>query len=211
VELSAIDPTEPGHTDYSGALVSDIDFPGFAHSALVRIAEEVTIQQHLLNLSFVRAVRSRADTEETFQRVVRNQLIGHAGMAAGRLAKAFGLSPTPTDAAELLELHPVMNPAGYVDFRREGSTVTVSPSPAHDDGAWVSLIGPDHPEALQAIVRGLSPYLDVDVTGDSTSWTARIVVTDTPAPEAEAVQITNLSRGATFEFQTRRTLPVFVV
>ncbi|HSV37709.1 MAG TPA: hypothetical protein VLI04_03015 [Nocardioidaceae bacterium] len=211
LDLDPIDHAEPGATDYSGDLVSDIDFAGFAHSALARIADEVAIQQHLLNLSFVHAVRARAKDDDQFQRVVRNQLIGHSGMAAERLARAFGLMGTPQDAALVLALHPVMNPAAYVDFTRDGATVTVSRSAAHDDGAWVSLIDPEHPEALQAIVRGVNACLDVEITGDADSWTARIVETATPAPEAEAVQLTKFSRGATFEFQTRKTLPLFVV
>jgi hypothetical protein len=211
LELDPIHHGESGVTDYSGDLVSDIDFPGFAHSALVRLADEVAIKQHLLNLSFVHAVRARAKDDEQFLRVVRNQLVGHAGMAAERLARAFGLTGTPQDAALVIALHPVMNPAAYVDLSRDGATVTVTRSAAHDDGAWVSLIDPEHPDALQAIVRGVNACLDVELTGDATSWTARVVDTGSPAPEAEAVQLTKLSRGATFEFQTRKTLPLFVV
>ncbi|HET7736529.1 MAG TPA: hypothetical protein VFK52_11165 [Nocardioidaceae bacterium] len=212
LELDPIDVTESGATDYSGDLVSDIDFAGFAHSALVRLADEVCIQQHLLFLSFAHAVRNRAkDDEQQLLRVIRNQLIGHAGLAAERLTKALGLSPTPEDAVRLLELHPVMNPVPYVDFRRDGATITVRPSAAHEDGAWLSLIDPEHPEALQAIVRGLSPYLDVEINGDATSWTAQVVERDTPAPEAEPVQITKFSGGATFQFEPRTTLPLFVV
>ena len=40
-------------------LVSDVDFAAFSHSALVRIADEVCLQMHLLNLSFVLAVGKR--------------------------------------------------------------------------------------------------------------------------------------------------------
>ena len=212
LELDPIDPGEEGATDYTGDLVSDIDFAGFAHSALVRLADEVCIQQHLLFLSFVHAVRARtAGDDAQLHRVIRNQLIGHAGLAAERLTKALGLAPTPADAALLLEVHPVMNPAAYVDFRRDGASVSVSTSVAHEDGAWVSLIDAEHPEALQAIVRGLSPYLDVEMEGDATSWTARIVERHTPAPEAEPVQITKFSGGASFQFEPRKTLPLFVV
>ena len=49
--------------DYSGALLSDVDFAAFSHSALVRIADEVCLQMHLLNLSFVLAVGKRAGTD----------------------------------------------------------------------------------------------------------------------------------------------------
>ena len=52
-ELDPIDPDDEGQADYSGALVSDVDFGAFSHSALVRIADEVCLQMHLLNLSFM--------------------------------------------------------------------------------------------------------------------------------------------------------------
>ena len=46
--------------DYSGELLSDVDFGAFSHSALVRIADEVCLQMHLLVLSFTLAVRRAA-------------------------------------------------------------------------------------------------------------------------------------------------------
>ena len=41
---------------------SDVDFAAFSHSALVRIVDEICLQMHLLNLSFVLAVGKRAGT-----------------------------------------------------------------------------------------------------------------------------------------------------
>ena len=54
-----------GTVGFFGALVFDFGFGSFSHSALVRIADEVCLQMHLLNLSFVLAVgqRAGADTE----------------------------------------------------------------------------------------------------------------------------------------------------
>ncbi len=123
LELDPIDPDEPGAGDYAGSLVSDIDFPGFSHSALVRIADEVCLQMHLLNLSFAHAVARRAADEATYRRVTHSQLVGHAGLTAERLHRALGLGRTPEDAARLLELHPVTNPAAYVDLERQGASV----------------------------------------------------------------------------------------
>ena len=57
-ELDPIDPDDEGMADYSGALLSDVDFGAFSHSALVRIADEVCLQMHLLVLSFTLAVRA---------------------------------------------------------------------------------------------------------------------------------------------------------
>ena len=56
-------------------------------------------------------------------------------------------------------------------------------SPAHEDGAWVSLVGPAENRPLQAIVAAVDPHLDVEVTGTDTDWTARVIETDTAAKE----------------------------
>ncbi|MEE2035399.1 hypothetical protein Q8814_25385, partial [Rhodococcus sp. CC-R104] len=49
-ELSAIVEDGEGRPDYSGPLLSDVRFADFSKSALVRIAEEVCLQQHMLTL-----------------------------------------------------------------------------------------------------------------------------------------------------------------
>ncbi len=73
-ELDPIDPDDEGQADYSGALLSDFDFAAFSHSALVRIADEVCLQMHLLNLSFVLAVgqAGRAPTPSSRPRSAPN-------------------------------------------------------------------------------------------------------------------------------------------
>ncbi len=59
VELSAIDPTAEGIADYRGPLTNDVQFHQWSRSALVRMAEEVALQHHLLSLSFALALRDR--------------------------------------------------------------------------------------------------------------------------------------------------------
>jgi hypothetical protein len=211
LDLDPIDPAEEGRADYAGDLLDDVDFNGFSHAALVRIADEVCLQMHLLNLSFLLAVRARADDEDVAHRVAVRQLTGHAGVTAERLHRALALPSTPEGAARLLELHPVMNPMPYVGFRRSAATVSVSRSLAHDDGAWVSLCGPASLAPLRAIVRAVDPHLDVEVSGTDTDWTATVVLTGTAAPEAGEVSVTKFSRGATFAFEPRRSLPIFAV
>ena len=85
VELDPIDPSSPGRSDYSGPLLSDLDFAEFSHSALVRIADEVCLQMHLLFLGFRRAVFARLPADEALEICVK-QLTGIAGVAASRLA-----------------------------------------------------------------------------------------------------------------------------
>ena len=85
-------PMATGQSDYSGELVSDFDFGAFSHSALVRIADEVCLQMHLLNLSFVIAVGKRAGTDtELANKICTKQLTGIAGIAAERIHRALGL------------------------------------------------------------------------------------------------------------------------
>ena len=213
--LAPIDPTDDGRSDYAGPLVSDVDFAGFSHSALTRIADEVCLQMHLLDRGFALALASRIETPEDLLRLRRKQLTGVAGVGAARLARALDL-PTDPDrvvdsAVRLLAVHPLLNPAAYVDASLGDSSVRVGPSPAHEDRAWISLCGPAWPGALQAVVRALDPHLDVDVEGDDDAWAATVVRRDQPAPEAEEVAVTALSTGAGFAFEPRRTLPIIPV
>ena len=163
VELDPIDPTDEGAADYSGALLGDVDFAAFSHSALVRIADEVCLQMHLLNLSFVHAVRQRATDEAQAVEIATKQLTGIAGIAAERIHRALGLPDTAAAAMRVLELHPLLNPAAYVGASVDGFTLTVEPSAATEDGAWIALCGPTRPRPLQAVVQAVDPHLDVEI------------------------------------------------
>ena len=213
LELASIDPADEGRSDYAGALLSDVDFAEFSASALVRIADEVCLQMHLLDRGFALAVAERAGSSEEALRIRRKQLVGLAGIASERLAHALGLvgTPDPVQAAvRLLAVHPLLNPAAYVDASFADGTVVVRPGPAHDDEAWISLCGPDWTAALQAAVRALDPRLDVEVAGlgSGEEWRLAVVLRDEPAPEAEEVVVTKFSSGTTFRFEPRRSLPI---
>jgi hypothetical protein len=211
VELDPIDPTDEGAADYSGDLVADVDFGAFSRSALVRIADEVCLQMHLLNLSFVHAVRTRSSDEAQAIEIATKQLIGIAGIAAERIHRALGLPDTPEGALRALELHPLLNPAAYVAASVDGYTLAVEPSDAAADGAWIALCGPSEPRPLQAAVRAVDPHFDVDLTGDAESWTATLVRRAEPAPEFGEVAVTRFSTGASFEFETRKSIPITVL
>lgn len=209
VELDPIDPADDGDADYAGDLVTDVDFSAFSHSALVRIADEVCLQMHLLDLGFVDAVHARLD-EQPAREISVKQLTGIAGVAAERIHAALGLPGGLEGARRVLELHPLCNPAGYV-HADVGEALAVRPSPAHDDGAWISRCGPHEPRPLQALVRAVDPHLDVEIDGDERSWTALLVERDEPADEFDEVAVCRISRGATFEFEPRRSLPIVAV
>lgn len=206
VSLAPIDPADAGLADYAGPLLADLDFAAFSHSALVRLADEVCLQMHLLNLGFVRAVSRRLDAAAA-RELCGQQLVGIAGIAAERIHRALGLSSDEAGALRVLTLHPLLNPAAYV-VAEIGERLTVGPSPAHEDGAWISLCGPDDVAPLQAVVRAVDPHLDVEVTGTDTAWTAHVVRRAEPAREADAVAVARFSTGAGFVFEQRRSIPI---
>ncbi len=210
-ELDPIDRSELGQADYSGALVSDFDFGAYSHSALARMAEEVCLQMHLLNLSYALAVRARAKDAEMAISINTQQLIGLAGLAAERIHRALRLPAGIDGALRVFELHPLLNPAGYVVAETESDRVIVHRSPAHDDGAWISLCTPQSVRPLQAIAAGVDPRIQVQVSGTDTDWTAELAQTDTAAKELPEVSVAKVSRGSTFQFEPRRSLPLTVI
>jgi hypothetical protein len=210
-ELDDIDAEDSGASDYSGPLLSDFDFSAFSHSALARIADEVCLQMHLLHLGFGIAVRARARDEQQALDIRTKQLIGIAGLAAERIHRALELPGGSEGVLRVMRLHPLFNPAAYVTAEFTADAVRVHPSPAHDDGAWLSLCSPAEVRPLQAIARAVDPHLDVEISGSDTDWTARVVHREEPAKEFPEVSVTKVSRGATFEFEPRRSLPLTVV
>ena len=210
--LAAIDRADEGRADYSGPLLSDFDFAAYSHSALVRIADEVCLQMHLLNLSFGVAVRARAeDNTDLVTSICTKQLTGIAGVAAERIRRALKLPADIAGLTEVLRLHPLLNPAGYVVAEIAEGRLGVHPSPAHDDGAWISLCTPASTGPLQAIATAVDPHIAVRLEGTNTDWTAEFEQTSTAMKVSPEVEVTKFSLGATFEFEPRRSLPLTVV
>ncbi|WP_077086641.1 hypothetical protein [Mycobacterium rhizamassiliense] len=210
-ELDAIDPSGEGQADYSGALLSDFDFAAFSHSALVRMADEVCLQMHLLYLSFAIAVRARAADEAEAISICTKGLTGIAGVAAERIHHALKLPDGPEGVLRVLELHPLLNPVGYVSADIEANRLTVHSSPAHADASWISLCSPDSVQPLQAIATAVDPHIEVRVSGTATDWTAGFTETDGVAAELPEVEVVKFSGGASFVFEPRRSLPLTVV
>jgi hypothetical protein len=210
-ELDPVDRSDEGQADYSGPLLSDFDFAAFSHSALVRMADEVCLQMHLLYLSFAIAVRARAADDAQAVSVGTRGLIGLAGLGAERIHRALEFPGGIEGALQVFELHPLLNPAGYVVADIADNRLSVHRSPAHDDGAWISLCSPESVQPLQAIATAIDPRLAVRVSGTAGDWTAELVETDTPAAELSEVSVAKFSGGSSFQFQPRRSLPLTVV
>ena len=210
-ELDAIDRSDEGLADYSGPVVSDFDFNAYSHSALVRMADEVCLQMHLLYLSFAIAVRARAGSDvKLADSICTRGLIGVAGLGAERIHRALSLPDGIAGVLKVFELHPLFNPVGYVNAETR-SQLQVHRSPAHDDAAWISLCSPESVQPLQAIATAVDPHIEVRVTGTGTDWIAELSESDTAATELPEVSVAKVSGGATFEFQPRRSLPLTVV
>ncbi len=211
-DLAPIDPDDEGAADYSGPLLSDVDFGAFSHSALTRIADEVCLQMHLLNLSFVHAVTQRAGDDERLATSIRTkQLTGIAGVAAERIRRALNIPADLDGLDKVLRLHPLLNPVGYVQAQIAGGRLHIERSAAHDDGGWIACCGPDSTRPLQAIATAVDPHLAVRVVGTGTDWTAEFTRTDSTTTDLPEVQVTKVSGGAAFVFQPRRSLPISAV
>lgn len=210
-ELDPIDRSDEGQADYSGPLLSDFDFAAFSHSALVRMADEVCLQMHLLYLSFAIAVAARAAGDDESLGVCTRGLIGIAGVAAERIHRGLKLPGGAEGVLRVLELHPLLNPAGYVVAETESNRLHVRPSPAHDDRAWISLCSPESVQPLQAIATAVDPRIEVRLSGTATDWTAELVETDSPTEELPEVSVVRVSGGSTFQFEPRRSLPLTVL
>ncbi|MFC9894843.1 hypothetical protein ACFVMC_14240 [Nocardia sp. NPDC127579] len=215
LELPDIDPAEEGLSDYAGPLLSDLRFPDFSKSALVRLADEVCLQHHLLTLGFLLAVRARTDRAAE---IGRKQFAGIAGITSERLRAALDLGDGPGDLATVLGVHPAWNPVAYTGIEVSHTADTVSlrlprSSGAITDGVWPSLVDAGHPAPLEAMVRGVNPraYLRA-VEADRSGWTVEIAYAAEPFPEVAEVAITRFSKGAGFAFADRGTpLPLTVV
>ncbi|MEV0079919.1 hypothetical protein AB0H58_26215 [Nocardia neocaledoniensis] len=217
LDLAAIDPAEEGRGDYTGPLLSDLRFADFSHSALRRMADEISLQQHLLTLGFLLAIRERADAE-TALAIGRKQFTGIAGLTSERLARCLRLGDAPADLAAVLRVHPALNPLGYTGIGVETTDSTVrvrfpAASGALTDGAWPALLTPTDLRPLDALIRGVNPRFAARVgTVDEHGWTAEIELADQPFREASEVAVTRFSTGASFVFADRGIpLPLTVV
>lgn len=212
LELDAIDPTEPGVSDYRGPLFADLRLEDWSHSALVRIAQEICLQGHLLSLSFLAALERRMDHARAVG-FGRRQLTGAAGLTADRLRLALGVERDLDGLAQVLALHPAFLPRQYVAFEVELTDRLVvrlgSDCPGVADGGWPAMLDADHPEPLDAIVRAIDARFRCEPIDSSSGVAFEVVMDDVAAPVAGEVELARISTGATFAFADRGT-PVMV-
>jgi hypothetical protein len=208
VDLSVIDPAETGLSDYSGSLLSDIRLEDWSHSALVRIAQEICLQGHLLSLSFLAALERRMDRDRAVG-FGRRQLTGVAGLTAERLRQALGVGRDLDGVAQVLALHPAYLPRQYVACEVELSDRLIvrfdTDCPGVADGGWPSMLDAEHPESLDAIVRAIDPRYRCEPVAQGTGVAFEVVMDDIAAPVSGEVELARFSTGATFAFEDRGT------
>ncbi|WP_435591569.1 hypothetical protein [Nocardia sp. bgisy118] len=217
MELAPIVPAEDGLSDYAGPLLSDLRFADFSHSALVRIAEEVCLQHHLLTLGFVLAVRARADAPSAAA-IARKQFTGIAGLTADRIRRCLRLGDDAEALATVLAAHPALNPLPYtgiaIDYANDAVRLRIPrKSGAETDGAWPAMLAPDHLAPLDALARAVNPrWFAAAADAEGGVLTVDFRLADTPFRECAEVAVTRFSTGARFEFADRgKPLPLTVV
>jgi len=207
-ELAPIDPDDPGQHDYKGPLVADLRFSDWSASALRRIVDEVCLQGHLLVLSFVAAVRERADPATALE-FARRQFTGVAGVAADRFRDALRLPPTLEGAARLLALHPGLQPHDYVgcdvELDERLRLRLQRDTGAGTDGAWPSMLDGDHLAPLDAMVRAIDPHFHCVAVSDGDALVVEVVRGEHETPVPDDVALTRFSTGTTFSFEDRGT------
>ncbi|WP_330254096.1 ferredoxin [Nocardia sp. NBC_00565] len=217
IELESIDRGDAGRADYSGPLLSDLRFADFSKSALIRMADEVCLQHHLLALGFLIAVRERADDDAAVD-IARKQFTGIAGLTATRIRDALGLGDDDAALAQVLSLHPAWNPLPYtgicIDHSEVGVRIRIPRnSGASRDGVWPALVDTDALAPLAAMARGVNPrYIPYVVTNTADELAVGFLLGAESFPEADEVAITRFSTGAEFQFTDRGIpLPLTVV
>lgn len=230
IEFDPITPSAPGHgrDDYAGPLLADIEWHEWSHSALVRMATEITLQGHMLVLGAAMALRARLDDADV-RNILRRQCTGIAALTSERLCAALDLPRDMDGLATVLAIHPALGPQPYVQTRvhagvhADDAVVFEFPkdSPAVRDGAWPALWvadpdrtdGADRFAPLDALVRGVDSRLSVHVAHEDAD-TLRLEVRAGSAthPEPDDVALTRFSGGAEFAFQDRGpSLPLTVL
>jgi hypothetical protein len=195
-------PGNDGYSDYTRPLDADLQMADFSSPALRALIDEITLQGHLLVLSFGSAVAERCNDVKT-EEIVAKQFAGVAGVAADRLVRAFGLGSTAADVATVFDLHPAFHPRAYVDWKVEldGEVVRLSlgegPASGERLASWIGVLAKGHDRALRAIAMGVDPHWTVESDGVG-QWVARRSAE--AAAEFDEVTLTKFSTGVAFGF-----------
>jgi hypothetical protein len=195
---------------YDGPFDPEFRLEALPPAALDRALDEVCLQGHLLAHSFLLAIARRWG-DGAAREVGFLQCAGVAGVVATRLARFLGVEGGGDGVADVLRLHPLLRPGGYVAaaITRDGEDVvlTLADAPAlreRDGWSWPALLASDPPAGaavIDALVQGVDPRARTELVGPLT-WSVAVDPAATAAPEANAVTLTRFSTGADYVFRT---------
>lgn len=202
-EIAAPGGDSDGMIDYSTPLDAELAMRDFATPTLRAIIDEVTLQGHLLVMSFADAVDRRLGSEAAVDAVSR-QFTGVAGVVAERLRKAYDLDGSAESLATVFELHPAFHPRSYIDWSVDvvGDAVHLElgdcPALEEEFVSWITTIASGDDSALTAIACGVDPHWRVQSVAPK-RWI--IVRADDPLEELPEVTLTKFSSGVAFGFE----------
>jgi hypothetical protein len=199
-----------GLTSYDGPLVADIRFEEFSKNTLITLLQEISLQWHLLALSFFDAAERRFGTEAAAE-IGTKQLTGIAGLTGMRLKRALKLGESMSDMATMLDLHPAFHPRSYFGMHvdhADALTISLRDCPAIGDRpgrSWAEYLSDGASAPLDAVVRSIDRRArceEVDAPdGALRAWS--VSVAGNPADESREVRVTRISTGAEFSFEER--------
>ncbi|MFP6640311.1 MAG: hypothetical protein VCC04_08710, partial [Myxococcota bacterium] len=207
-----------GWADYSGPFDPGFQLEDLGHRALVTVNLEFALQSHLLARSFMLRVAQALDDEAAAE-LGRAQWTGIAALSALRLKACLGIEGDDIAAvAKIFQLHPCFHPRSYVDMRVEitgsrSAQITLGECPAFEEGdpySWFAgLSAAPHP-ALQAIASVIQPRALCQPVAPPAhgklAWEIVIDPSAEPQPTPQELKLAQISRGADFQFEQRRSL-----
>jgi len=199
-----------GLTTYDGPLVADIRFDDFSKNTLITLLQEISLQWHLLALSFFDATERRFGSDAAVE-IATKQFTGIAGLTGMRLKRALKLGESLSDIAKLLDLHPAFHPRSYFSLQvdqADGLSVSLRDCPAIGDRpgrSWAEHLSNGASAPLDAIVRAVDRRARCEEIGAPAgglrAW--NVLVDASPADESREVRVTRISTGAEFSFEER--------
>jgi hypothetical protein len=198
-----------GAANYSGTLQQQLSFEMFSQDALLRIADELAIQYHLLINSLHWVMTERFGAEAALA-VSEFQMTGGAWVVSERLRALLPPDIKGIDIVhEILKIHPALNPKAYFDVRLtrvDDSCLRFELGDAVAEQeemplGWYQLLLRGITAGLESLVRGADGRARVHaIPGSERAW--HIVLEEGAEEDEEEPFAVLVAKGAVL-YQTR--------
>ena len=218
IDLPEHDAEPGGWADYSGPFDPGFQLEDLSHRALLIVAQEACVQTHLLVRAYLLCAANQFG-DEAASELARRQWVGCAALAAHRVRKALAIEGDGIDAvAKTFQLHPHFHPRTYTDFRIDltgdlSARISLRDCAALQEGdvySWFAGLGAEPHPALDAIAGAVNPRARCQPVADPgdarLAWDVVIDPGAQPQKDPVELKLARVSRGASFEFEQRRTL-----